>query len=69
MDMPLFTSATKKFGLTGKIDPILLYTILNRLQLDFFNSHIRGTDPINPYTYQNEFPNLTISTKKRIYIN
>ena len=48
MDLPLFTNHTKKFRLTGKIEPIAFYNTLNELHLSFFNFYIKKIDLFLP---------------------
>ena len=44
MDLPLFTKQTKRFKLTGEIEPIEFYNVLNELQLTFFNYYIKNSN-------------------------
>ena len=60
IDLPLFTHYTKRFNLTGEIDPISFYITLNELHLTFFNYYIKKIDTFLPKLIDEKIPFLTI---------
>lgn len=67
MDMPLFTTATQKFRLTGEITQNRLYSILADLHIEFFNSYVRELTPFKPEYFQKKYPDLIINSKAQDY--
>lgn len=60
IDLPLFTHYTKRFKLTGEIDPIAFYKTLNELHLTFFNFYIKKIDTFLPKSIDEKISFLTI---------
>ena len=54
------TKHTKKFKLTGEIEPMAFYNTLNELHLTFFNFYIKKIDSFIPKIIEEKIPFLKV---------